>query len=205
MQKKEIFFNHGKKIKFDRLVSTIPLPEFCKLSKNISPKILRASKKLRCTAGILVSIGVKKKINMRTWFYIYDKKFKAARVYSPSKLSKFNCPKNKSSLQAEIFVDNKKNVTNEYLNYVKNNTLENLVKIGIFEKKNLEVVNIKFLKYANVICDKNYSRNRNLIFDYFKRYDVDFVGRFGRWAYLWSDDCFLSGRLTASKIYKNLN
>ena len=205
LQKKEIFFNQGKKIKFDRLVSTIPLPEFCKLSKNISPKILRASKKLRCTAGILVSIGVKKKVNMRTWFYIYDKKFKAARVYSPSKLSKFNCPKNKSSLQAEIFVDNKKNVTNEYLNYVKNNTLENLVKIGIFEKKNLEVVNIKFLKYANVICDKNYSRNRNLIFDYFKRYDVDFVGRFGKWAYLWSDDCFLSGRLTANKIYKNLN
>ena len=89
------------------------------------------SKKLRCTAGILVSIGVKKKVNMRTWFYIYDKKFKAARVYSPSKLSKFNCPKNQSSLQAEIFVDNKKNVTNEYLNYLKNNTLENLVKVGV--------------------------------------------------------------------------
>ena len=205
LKKKEIFFNKGKKIKFDRLVSTIPLPEFCKLSKNIPPKILRASKKLRCTAGILVSIGVKKKINMRTWFYIYDKEFKAARVYSPSKLSKFNCPKNKSSLQAEIFIDNKKNVTNEYLNYLKNNTLENLVRVGVFEKKDLEVVNIKFLKYANVICDKNYSKNRNLIFDYFKRYDVDFVGRFGKWAYLWSDDCFLSGRLTANKIYKNLN
>ena len=141
---------------------------------------------------------------MRTWFYIYDKKFKAARVYSPSKLSKFNCPKNKSSLQAEIFVDNKKHVTNEYLNYLKNNTLENLVKVGVFEKKDLEVVNIKFLKYANVICDKSYSKNRNLIFNYLKRYDGDFVGRFGKWAYLWSDDCFLSGRLTANKIYKNL-
>ena len=88
---------------------------------------------------------------------------------------------------------------------MKNNTLENLIKIGIFEKKDLEIVNIKFVKYANVICDKNYSRNRNLIFDYFKKYDVDFVGRFGKWAYLLSDDCFLSGKLTANKIYKNLN
>ena len=34
---------------------------------------------------------------------------------------------------------------------------------------------------------------------------VNFVGRFGRWAYLWSDDCFLSGKLTAEKIHKNLN
>jgi len=134
-----------------------------------------------------------------------DKNIKAARVYSPSKLSKFNSPKNKSSLQAEIFVDNKENVTREYLNYVKNNTVENLVKIGIFEKKDLEVVNVKFLKYANVIFDKNCSRNRSLILEYFKKYNVDFVGRFGKWAYLWSDDCFLSGKLTAEKIYKNPN
>ena len=205
LRKKEIFFNEGKKIKFSKLVSTIPLPEFCQLCKNIPPKILKASKLLRCTAGILVSIGIKKKIKMRTWFYIYDKEIKAARVYSPTKLSKFNSPKNKSALQAEIFVDNKENVTNEYLNYVKNNTVENLIKIGIFEKKDLEVVKVKFLKYANVIFDKNCSRNRSLIFEYFKKYNVDFVGRFGKWAYLWSDDCFLSGKLTAEKIYKNLN
>ena len=94
-------------------------------------------------------------------------------------------------------------MSNKYLNYVRDNTIENLVKIGVFEKKDLKFVNIKFLKYANVICDKNYSRNRNLILDYFKKYEVDFVGRFGRWAYLWSDDCFLLGKLTAEKIYKN--
>ena len=205
LHKKEILLNGDKKIKYSKLVSTIPLPEFCQLSKNTPNKILNASKLLRCTAGILVSIGVKKKIKMRTWFYIYDKKFKAARVYSPSKLSKFNSPKNKSSLQAEIFVDNKVKVTNKYLNYIKNNNIENLVKIGIFEKKDLEVVNVKLLKYANVIFDKNCSENRSLIFDYFKKYNIDFVGRFGRWAYLWSDDCFLAGKLTAEKIYKNLD
>ena len=203
--KKEIILSKGKKIKFSKLVSTIPLPEFCRLSKNTPTKILNASNRLRCTAGILVSIGVRKKIKMRTWFYIYDKKFKAARVYSPSKLSKFNSPKDKSSLQAEIFVDNKNKVTNKYLDYVKKNTIKNLIKIGVFEKKDLEIVNIKVLKYANVIFDKNCSRSRTLIFDYFKKYDVDFVGRFGKWAYLWSDDCFLSGKLIAEKIYKNLN
>ena len=205
LNKKEIFLEKGKKIKFNKLISTIPLPEFCQLSKNLPAKILKASKLLRCTAGIIISIGVKKKINMRTWFYIYDKSFKAARVYSPSKLSKFNSPKGKSSLQAEIFLDNKVKITNDYIESVKKNTIENLVRIGIFKKKDLEVVNVKFLKYANVIFDKNCSKNRTLIFDYFKKYNVDFVGRFGKWAYLWSDDCFLAGKLTAEKIYKNLN
>ena len=141
---------------------------------------------------------------MRTWFYIYDKQFKAARIYSPTKLSKFNSPKNKSSLQAEIFVDNKQVITKNYLNYIKNNTIDNLIKIGIFHKKDLEVINVKVLRYANVIFDKNYSKNRNLILNYFKKYDIDFVGRFGKWAYLWSDDCFLSGKLTAEKICKNI-
>ena len=94
-------------------------------------------------------------------------------------------------------------MTKSYLNYVRDNTIDNLIKIGFFEKKDLKFVNVKFLKYANVICDKNYSYNRNLILDYFKKYQVDFVGRFGKWAYLWSDDCFLSGKLIAEKIYKN--
>ena len=40
---------------------------------------------------------------------------------------------------------------------------------------------------------------------FLKKYNVDFVGRFGKWAYLWSDDCFLSGKLTAEKICKNPN
>ena len=60
LHKKEIVLNKGKKIQFSKLVSTIPLPEFCHLSKNISPKVLKASRLLRCTAGILISIGIKK-------------------------------------------------------------------------------------------------------------------------------------------------
>ena len=137
-------------------------------------------------------------------WWIYDKHFKAARIYSPTKLSKFNAPKNQSSLQAEIFVDNKQVITKNYLNYIKKNTIDNLVKIGIFKKNDLEVINIKVLRYANVIFDKKYSKNRNLILEHFKKHDIDFVGRFGKWAYLWSDDCFLSGKLTADKIYKNI-
>jgi len=204
LKKKEIYLDRGKKIKYSKLVSTIPLPEFCNLSQNTPLKVINASKKLRCTAGILISMGIRKKINMRTWFYIYDKHFKAARIYSPTKLSKFNAPKNQSSLQAEIFVDNKQVITKNYLNYIKKNTIDNLVKIGIFKKNDLEVINIKVLRYANVIFDKKYSKNRNLILEHFKKHDIDFVGRFGKWAYLWSDDCFLSGKLTADKIYKNI-
>ena len=61
LKKKEIILDNNKKIKFTKLVSTIPLPEFCKLTTNTPRRILKTSKLLRCTAGILISIGIKKK------------------------------------------------------------------------------------------------------------------------------------------------
>ena len=157
---------------------------------------------MRCTAGIIVSLVLNKIIKTRSWFYIYDKNFKAARIYSPTKLSKNNSPKKTSSLQAEIFFDNKKKISKEFLNKMKQNTIKNLVKNKILKKSDIEVVDVRYKKYANVIFDKNYDYNRNLILNYFKKYNIKFLGRFGFWAYLWSDQCFLSGKAMAESVAK---
>ena len=201
---KKIYLNN-KIINYSKLVSTIPLPEFALLSSNVKNKIVKASKKLRCTAGIIVSLGLKKTIKTRSWFYIYDKDFKAARIYSPSKLSKNNSPKGTSSLQAEIFFDNRKKLTKNYLNDMKENTIYHLVKNNILKRNDIKVADVRLNKYANVIIDKNYEYNRNLILNYFKKFNIEFLGRFGVWAYLWSDQCFLSGKMIAEKISKTKN
>lgn len=200
-KKKKIYL--GKKIiKYTNLVSTIPLPEFSNLTKEKNKKIEFHANKLRCTSGIIISIGLNVEINTRTWFYIYNKDFRASRIYAPKKLSKNNCPRGKSSLQAEIFLDNKKKINDKYLNFVKKNTIDNLIKYRIIKKENIEFIDIKYKKYANVIFDKNYDTSRGFIINYFKKLNVDFVGRFGSWAYLWSDQCFMSGKATAQKILR---
>ncbi len=201
LENKKVHLNN-KVLNYTNLVSTIPLPEFVSLVKNKDKKILGYAKKLRCTAGLIVSIGLNISVNTRSWFYIYNKDFKAARVYSPHKLSKNNCPKGKSSLQAEIFFDNKKKISKTYMEFIKKNTIDSLVKYRIIKKENIEFIDIKYKRYANVIFDNNYEISRNYIMNYYKNYNVDFVGRFGSWAYLWSDQCFLSGKITAQKIYK---
>ena len=92
------------------------------------------------------------------------------------------------------------------MNTVKKNTIDNLIKYNIVKKESIVFIDIKYKKYANVIFDKNYDSSRNYILSYFKKLNVDFVGRFGSWAYLWSDQCFMSGKAMAQKIYKeNLN
>ena len=87
------------------------------------------------------------------------------------------------------------------MNSIKKNTIDNLIKYNIFKRENIEFIDIKYKKYANVIFDKNYEGSRNYILSYFKKLNVDFVGRFGSWAYLWSDQCFMSGKSTAQNIY----
>jgi protoporphyrinogen oxidase len=99
-------------------------------------------------------------------------------------------------------LDNKKKIDQKYLNSIKKNTIDNLIKYNIFKRENIEFIDIKYKKYANVIFDKNYEGSRNYILSYFKKLNVDFVGRFGAWAYLWSDQCFMSGKATAQKIYR---
>ena len=85
---------------------------------------------------------------------------------------------------------------------MKKNTVDNLIKYKIIKKENIEFIDIKYKKYANVIFDKNYDTSRDFIINYFKKLNVDFVGRFGSWAYLWSDQCFMSGKATAQKILR---
>lgn len=200
LRNKKIFLNN-REIYYSNLVSTIPLPEFVLLTKDNKVKILNHGKKLRCTAGIIISIGLNFINKMRTWFYIYNKDFKAARIYCPKKLSSKNCPNKKSSLQAEIFIDNKKKIDKSFINLVKKNTISQLIKNNIIKEENIEFVDVRFKKYANVIFDKNYEKSRNEIMSYYKKFNIDFVGRFGSWAYLWSDQCFLSGKITAKKIF----
>ena len=96
----------------------------------------------------------------------------------------------------------KKKLKDKYLNFLKKNTVDNLVKYKIIKKENIEFIDIKYKKYANVIFDKNYDTSRAFIINYFKKLNVDFVGRFGSWAYLWSDQCFMSGKATAQKILR---
>jgi len=46
---------------------------------------------------------------------------------------------------------------------MKQNTIENLAKNKILKKNDIKVIDVRYKKYANVIFDKNYDYNRNLI------------------------------------------
>jgi protoporphyrinogen oxidase len=199
---KIIHTENGDIIPFDNLISSLPLPEICRLLKNIPEKVMAASKKLNYTSGYLISLGFNKPdITDKLWFYIYDKDILPARVYSPSLKSPDNVPYGCSSIQAELYF-NKGVKFNKSDNEILEDTIEKFVEMGLFKKEDLIVKDIRTEKYANVIFDHNIYENRKIILNYLEDIGIISIGRFGEWDYFWSDQSMISGRKGAHQLLK---
>lgn len=203
--KKEIKLSNGDSLKYDNLISSLPLPEICKLIKNIPALVVEASEKLNYTSGYLLSLGFNKPdIADKLWFYIYDKDILPARVYSPSLKSPDNAPEGCSSLQAEIYFNKgeKLNISDEQ---ILEQTIQKFKEMGLFKEEDIVVKDIRSEKYANVIFDHHIYENRKIVLDFLSENNIISVGRFGEWDYFWSDQSLLSGRNGALKLIDGLN
>ncbi len=162
---KVVTFKDGSKTEYSRLISSLPLPEIIKMLDNVPKEVGIAAGNLMHTCGYMVSLGFKRPdVAKHLWFYIYDEDILSSRVYSPNLKSPDNVPDGCSSLQAEIFFSNKAEIPASDI--VLNNTIEKLIKMGLFKKEEIIVKDIRFEKYANVIFDKDIYKNRQLVLDY---------------------------------------
>jgi len=198
--RKKLEFKNKRVEYFEELISSLPLPKIIKMIKNIPKKVEKAAEKLVATQVDLVSLGFKRPdIAKYLWFYIYDEDILPARAYSPNLKSPDNVPKNCSSLQFEVYSSKYKP-----LNITGSNLIEHIVgvgkKVGLFSKNDIIVTDHRTVKYGNVIFDHNIKKSRKIVQDYLDSIGIKYIGRFGEWDYLWSDQSFLSGKRVVEKI-----
>lgn len=199
IENKLLTFKDGSKANFTRLISSLPLPEIVKMIETCPKEVLEAANNLHHTSGYMISLGFKSPdVAKHLWFYIYDEDILSSRVYSPSMKSLDNVPASCSSLQAEVFFDCKAKIPNA--NSVMQNTIEKLVKMGLFKEEELVVKDIRFEKYANITFDKNIYKNRQIVLDYLNNIGIESIGRFGKWEYYWTHQAFESGMKCAERI-----
>ncbi|HAA1510695.1 TPA_asm: UDP-galactopyranose mutase [Campylobacter jejuni] len=203
---KMIYFSDNTKVKYEKLVSTLPLPLLVTMLKNTPQDILKSAKYLQATSIALVSLGFNREIPKQLWYYVYDEDKFFARFYSPSVKSSFNAPKNCSSIQAEIYFSdfkslekmsgNSGNLADFFIKHVK----EKLLQMNFCEEKDIICEDFRIIPYANVIFNHGMEKHRDKLLDYVKDCDILTCGRFGEWDYLWSDQSFLSGKNIINKI-----
>lgn len=187
-----VYFADGSQEQYERLISSLPLPEIVKMIDNCPDEVLKAAQQLKWTCGYQVSLGFKRPdVAKHLWFYIYDEDVPPARVYSPNLKSADNAPKGCSSLQAEIFYANDAPIppAEDVLKL----TIEKLKNICEFDDNDIVVKDIRFEPYANVTFTHDIYENRQIVLDYLIVQGVESIGRFGKWDYLWSFQAFESG------------
>ena len=197
---RRITFADGSETNYEKLISSLPLPEVVKIIKDAPKKVVEAGEKLLATSGQLVSIGFNRPdVSKHLWFYIYNDDILPARAYSPSLKSPYNVPKGKSSLQFETYFSKKKPKQLSVDSLVAH-IIEKGIQMKLWELDDIAITDYREEKYANIVFDFNRKSNVALIQDYLKSVGIISIGRFGEWDYFWSDQSLLSGIKGAENI-----
>ena len=194
---KKKFFIDKKIVSFDKLYSTIPLPEYLSLIKKIPTKVKKEIKKLKYTSTICVNFSVKKRTNIDFhWCYFYDKNIEGSRMNVLSNI--LNDKSNKYFGQVEVFRRNDEIIN---LRKIKLNTKKHLIKLFKLESdRDFDFIDIKVYKYSYPIPLIN--TNIQVIHDWLKSKNIVPFGLYGNWKYMWSDESYIHGKHQAEYYSK---
>jgi len=188
-----------KEYKFEKIFSSIPLPELFKIIEDVPNDILKLSRKLVHNSLLFAAIGVDRpNITDKHWLYFPEKDYIFHRLSFPMNLSEKTTPPKKSSIMIEVTFP-----MNDTINIEKSKELihsglinANLIK----EKDTLEVFYTEIVKYAYVIYDLDHKKNVPKILEYLTANNIIPVGRFAQWEYINMDKTILNAKNQVEKF-----
>lgn len=194
-------FADGQTIRFGNMVSTLPLPILAELIESMPAEVRSDARTLFATSVDLVSIGFSRPdVPPALWFYIYDRDILAARAYSPSMKSSDNAPKGCSSLQFEIYSNSR--AGNELTpDEMIRNTIDALATMGLASVDDIVTTDHRRISWGNVVFDVGMEERRDRVLDWVRKQGIHPAGRFGEWAYLWSNQSLMSGFSAAREAF----
>lgn len=178
----------------------MPLPELIARIPKAPEAVKEAAEKLSCSSHLLVSVGVKRPaLNDAYWMYVYDEDIPFSRISFPSKYSGRIAPEGYASAQVEIVHSKYKALPAQ--ESIADLTVEGLIRCGILHnREEIDMLDIRDIKYANVIFDFDRQANLALVHDYLRQVGIHWCGRYGDWEYHWTDQAMLSGERAANEV-----
>ena len=77
------------------------------------------------------------------------------------------------------------------------NCVQAMERMGLARRNDVIFTHHKHLPFANVVFDLGMEARRDRVRAWVEGQGVRLAGRFGEWAYLWSNQSFMSGRQAA--------
>ncbi len=198
LKEKKVTLKNGEEIRYDRLVSTLPLNVLGSSIDSLPSNIKNSISELRYNSVYNINIGVDRNISDKHWVYFPEPEYSFYRIGFSSNFSPYMAPKGTSSLYIEIsYTDNRPIDKKRAVEKVK----DDLIKAKILNESDRILVEKCFdIKCAYVIYDKNRTTAVSQIKNYLQENDVYTIGRYGSWEYSGMEDAMIQGKELAGAI-----
>jgi len=199
LETRTLGFANGESAPFAQLVSSMPLPRLVPMIKQAPREVQDAAALLACSQVVLVNVGINRPVETRAqWTYFYDEDICFARLSYPPHFSPAMVPAGCGSIQAEVYFSEKwrplQGAPEDWIEP----TIDGLIKCGLVRGRE-EVVHrsVIFAPFANVIFDYDRPKALATVHGYLNDVGIRYCGRYGDWAYIWTDQAFKSGESAA--------
>lgn len=199
-----ITFANGEQVQHEQIISSIPLPDLIPMIEGVPPDVLDAAGQLACTTCVIVSLGVDRPdLSDAHWTYFYDEDISFARVHYPHMLSPNNAPEGTGSVQAEVYFSEKYKPLQQSPESLIAPVVDDLIRTGILHEDDTIIdSHAMVIPYANVIFDLDCEAALDTVHGYLDDVDIAYCGRYGEWAYIWTDESFRSGEQAARAVQR---
>jgi len=202
----ELTFAHGTRVRYDAVVSSVPLPELIPMVKGAPSDVLDAARRLACSTCVLVNLGIgRSDLSQAHMTYFYDEDICFSRLGFPHMLSIHNVPEGAGSIQAEVYFSSKYRPLTVPPEALIEPVITDLQRCGILRTDDRIVFrSAMVVPYANVIFDLERAAALKTVHEYLDDIGVAYCGRYGDWGYMWTDESFISGERAAETALARL-
>jgi protoporphyrinogen oxidase len=197
-----VHFGNGASAPYDAVVSSIPLPDLVPMIEGAPRDVREAAAKLACTEAVIVCLGVDRPDLIDAhWSYFYDRDICFTRLSTPHLQSPHNVPPGCGSLQAECYYSRKYRPLDRTPEACIDPVIRDLMRCGVLrEDDKILFRHAMHIPYANVIFDLDCAPALATVHGWLDDIGIAYCGRYGDWAYIWTDQSFISGEKAAQKV-----
>jgi protoporphyrinogen oxidase len=192
-------FANGAVVPYERLISSIPLPDLVPCIDGAPTDVLAAVRRLAFTTAVIVNLGVDRvDLSEAHISYFYDPDIIFPRVNFPHMLSPHNTPSGTGSIQVEVYFSDKYRPLDRPPEALIEPVIHDLHKVGILrEDDTLLLQEARLVRYANVIYDHGRTEALATVHAFLDEIGIHYCGRYGDWNHSWTDEAFVSGEQAA--------
>jgi protoporphyrinogen oxidase len=196
---RQVSFSNGTTVRYDQLISTIPLPELIRICPYAPDKVREAADKLRTNSIRVVNLGINRpNLSDKHWVHFPEKDISFFRVSYPSNFGSGLAPAGTSSISAEVAYSSSRPLDTER---IVDRVVEDLIRVGALRRNDSIILKAtRDIKYAYCIYDRHRKESVGSMYNWLRGIGVIPCGRYGLWTYFWSDEAILSGKKAAENV-----